>query len=331
MPTPISLVIGVLLLTVLCLTAALVRERSARRMPGRSLAEQERLCAASGRAAVPPRDDMMPVDPRWGDKIGYAKRGPGYPQLRHGRYWTPVQVSRDPLRYGKGTTCTLDEAIYKFEEFYEGNRMDLVQRFMGMNMGQFPIDQQLIQEMLYDVKPDLIIEMGTRCAGGTAWLSSLMELINPQAEIWTVDVDEKPCLNQTRKHPILGRLLQRVHFILGDAVAADTRKQVYAAAAAKGGTTLVILDDLHNERHVFNELNMYAPLVSEGSYILVQDTKMAGVMRAARSWQRQHSSEFIADTRREYLLYSQHKNGWLKRVAPSKPTDMRSDTRRKVL
>lgn len=71
---------------------------------------------------------------------------------------------------------------------YDGhNQLHHKQKFMGVRMGQFPFDLQVITEILYDIKPDLIIETGTNAGGSALYMAVMMAAINPACKILTVD------------------------------------------------------------------------------------------------------------------------------------------------
>jgi cephalosporin hydroxylase len=71
---------------------------------------------------------------------------------------------------------------------YDGhNRLHHKQKFMGVRMGQFPFDLHVITEIMYDVKPDLIIETGTNAGGSALYMAVMMTAINPACKILTVD------------------------------------------------------------------------------------------------------------------------------------------------
>lgn len=84
-------------------------------------------------------------------------------------------------------TANTKRILHDFQWVYENNRVHQRQRFMGVRIGQDPFDALVIQEMLYDVKPDLIIETGTNSGGAALYMAVLMEAINPSCKIFTID------------------------------------------------------------------------------------------------------------------------------------------------
>lgn len=143
--------------------------------------------------------------------------------------------------------------------------------WLGVRLQQYPADLQTYEELLYKVRPDIIIETGTFYGGSALFLADIMEHINPDAPIVTIDITDE-YLNKTKAagqwRPALAK---KIHFIKGDSVGDETLAQVEKLAAGKK-RVIVLLDSLHTADHVKKELDRYSPLVSPGSYILVNDT-----------------------------------------------------------
>ena len=78
---------------------------------------------------------------------------------------------------------------------------------------------------------------------------------------------------------------------------------------------LVVLDSNHEYTHVAKEIAAYCPLVTVGSYCVVEDTKLGDPLRAANEFLARSKGVWENDAQREYLQFSQHKGGWLKRLA----------------
>jgi cephalosporin hydroxylase len=139
--------------------------------------------------------------------------------------------------------------------------------WMGRPIIQFPQDMIAMQEILWRVQPDLLIETGIAHGGSLIYYASLMELIG-KGRVLGIDIDIRSH-NRTEieKHP----MAKRIDMIQGSAVDDDLAATV-AMRAAEVETVLVVLDSNHTHAHVKRELELYAPLVSVGSYCVVFDT-----------------------------------------------------------
>jgi cephalosporin hydroxylase len=139
--------------------------------------------------------------------------------------------------------------------------------WLGRPMIQLPMDAMAMQEIIWSVKPDLIIETGIAHGGSLILSASVLELIG-HGEVLGVDIEIRPHNRKAiEEHP----LSKRISMIEGSSIAPDVISQVKARAAGKK-KILVCLDSNHTHEHVLAELEAYAGLVSVGSYCVVFDT-----------------------------------------------------------
>ncbi len=145
--------------------------------------------------------------------------------------------------------------------------------WMGRPIIQYPQDILAVQEIIWSVKPDLIIETGIAHGGSLIFSASMLELNaisgGPQdAQVLGIDIDIRSH-NRTaiEAHP----MARRITMIEGSSVAPEMISQVKKEAAGKR-SVLVMLDSNHTHDHVAAELEAYANLVSIGSYCIVFDT-----------------------------------------------------------
>ncbi len=139
--------------------------------------------------------------------------------------------------------------------------------WMGRPIIQFPQDMIAMQEILWRVQPDLLIETGIAHGGSLIYYASLMELIG-KGRVLGIDIDIRSHnRREIEKHP----MAKRIDMIQGSAIDDDLAARV-AERAAEVETVLVVLDSNHTHAHVKRELELYAPLVSVGSYCVVFDT-----------------------------------------------------------
>lgn len=154
---------------------------------------------------------------------------------------------------------------------------------MGRPIIQYPQDMVAMQELIWEVKPDLIIETGI-AHGGSLIMSACMlalldycdavesgQMLDPHAtrrHVLGIDIDIR-AHNRTaiEAHP----MAHRINMIQGSSIAAEIVAQVHRIAA-EYQRVLVILDSNHTRSHVLAELEAYAPLTSKGSYCVVFDT-----------------------------------------------------------
>lgn len=139
--------------------------------------------------------------------------------------------------------------------------------WMGRPIIQYPQDMIAMQELIWTVQPDLIVETGIAHGGSLVYYASLLELIG-KGRIIGIDIDIRPH-NRTaiETHP----MFRRIELIQGSSIAEDTVAAV-RRAALDARTVMVVLDSNHTHDHVKAELAAYADLVSIGSYCVVFDT-----------------------------------------------------------
>lgn len=155
--------------------------------------------------------------------------------------------------------------------------------WMGRPIIQLPQDMVAMQELIWNVKPDLIIETGIAHGGSLILSASMLALLDycealengetldpskPKRRVLGIDIDIRQHNRvEIEKHP----MANRISMIQGSSIDADIVKQVHENA--KGSKTIMVcLDSNHTHAHVLDELKAYASLVSVGSYCVVFDT-----------------------------------------------------------
>jgi cephalosporin hydroxylase len=177
--------------------------------------------------------------------------------------------------------------------------------FLGVPTQQNPTDAWIVQEIISEVKPDLIVETGTFKGGSALLWATILEHVNPEGRVVTIDIADQ----RTPRAKALPISRRRVDFLLGSsadpAIVAEVRRR------AEGQRVLVLLDSLHTAEHVAKELAAYAPLVPVGSYVIVQDTPLDSVkaveefVAANPGWEIDHSRErfVLTNTMKGYLKH----------------------------
>ena len=140
--------------------------------------------------------------------------------------------------------------------------------WLGRPIIQFPQDVIAMQEIIWQVKPDLIIETGIAHGGSLIFYASMLELLGGNGQVLGIDIDIREHNRvEIEKHP----MFKRIKMIEGSSIDDNVAQQVYDFAKNKK-QVLVILDSNHTHNHVLKELQLYSPLVAKDSYLVVFDT-----------------------------------------------------------
>ncbi len=182
--------------------------------------------------------------------------------------------------------------------------------WMGVQTQKCPLDLWIYQEIMFEVKPDVIIECGTYKGGTSLYLSSICEILE-HGEVITIDKD-RVCWHS---HPRMTRLR-------GSTISEEVLANVNKLLVGKN-RVMVILDSSHVKSHVMKELEIYSKYVSVGSYIIVEDTIVNGhpvwpdfgdgPMEAVEEFL-EKDNRFIIDHSKEKFYLTFNRNGYLKRV-----------------
>jgi cephalosporin hydroxylase len=188
--------------------------------------------------------------------------------------------------------------------------------WLGVPTIQNPNDIWVTQELIGRLKPDFIVETGTWKGGSAAIWAMIQDQVNPGGRVITIDVED--FVDDATLPPISRR---KVDFVIGSSTAPEVVADVTRRVGK--GRTMVLLDSDHHAPHVLAELRAYAPLVSVGSYLIVQDTNInghpvlpefgPGPMEAVLEFLR-NDDRFEVDREQERLLFTMHPGGYLKRV-----------------
>lgn len=196
--------------------------------------------------------------------------------------------------------------------------------WMGVPVRKCPTDLWKYQEMLYEVRPDVIIETGTLLGGSAYYFASICDLLG-KGRVITIDVDtldeslakESDAVTLARpKHP-------RISYLRGSSTSEEVVYHV-KESLQQAETVLVILDSDHRKEHVLGELRAFAPLVPIGSYIVVEDTNVngnpvlpdfgPGPMEAIREFLAENK-HFVVDRSKESHLMTFNPGGFLRRAS----------------
>lgn len=215
--------------------------------------------------------------------------------------------------YAERAPDPIADAFHKhFYEAARGGGSWLDTRYAGVPVLKNPLDLWVLQETLHEVRPGLVIETGTYCGGSAAFVHDVMPF---GGKVVTIDLEDR------RTHGHFGR--SGIHYLLGSST--DPRIVKEVRDHLRGTAVLVLLDSDHRKEHVLRELEIYAPMVTVGSYVCVEDVNLPLVLPdspLAREGPAQAVEEFLASeagrgfvrdrSKEKYLVTF---NAWLKRVS----------------
>ena len=206
-----------------------------------------------------------------------------------------LRVERD------GATDTLD--LYSAEGFAMLSRLWVTVgwslkytyqfSWLGRPIIQLPDDLVRVQELIYQVKPDVIIETGIAHGGGQVFFASLCRLLG-KGRVIGIDIDIRA---HARAALAAHELYPLMTLIESSSIDPGCAEQV-RSLVKPGESVLVLLDSNHTKDHVLQELELYSPLVSVGSYIIVADGIMkdlAGYPRAKPEWDWDNPERAVAE------------------------------------
>ena len=155
--------------------------------------------------------------------------------------------------------------------------------WMGRPIIQLPTDIMALQEIIWQSKPDLIVETGIAHGGSLIFSASMLELLGGDGVVVGIDIDiRKHNRAEIDAHPMRRRITMLEGSSTSDEILAEVKR-----VARDRRNILVILDSNHTHEHVAAELKLYSPLVREGGYLVVLDTvieDMPEELSSDRSW-----------------------------------------------
>jgi cephalosporin hydroxylase len=192
-------------------------------------------------------------------------------------------------------------------------------RFHNVRIIKNPLDLWMLQQIAFEVRPDFVIETGTWYGGSALyWAHTLNGMGLENARVLTVDIQDLT-KEGASSHPLWKKY---VEFYLGSST--DPKIVAKFAQRVRNQHVIVNLDSDHSMPHVLQELRMYGPLVSPGSYIAVEDTHLDGVpthseqgpgpmAAVVRFLAEGGSKDFEQDFTREAMVMTSYPGGWLRR------------------
>jgi cephalosporin hydroxylase len=139
--------------------------------------------------------------------------------------------------------------------------------WLGRPIIQFPQDVLAMQELIWRVRPRAIIETGIARGGSLIFYASMLELLGEEGRVLGIDIDIR---GHNRRAVLAHPLAPRITMLDGSSV--DESVIARVRDFARTAPVLVVLDSNHTHAHVLRELELYSPLVTKGSYLVVFDT-----------------------------------------------------------
>ena len=185
--------------------------------------------------------------------------------------------------------------------------------WMGVTARKMVLDAWVYQQIIYEIRPEIIIEIGNAEGGSTKYLANMLDLVGG-GEVIGVDID----------HSIFEGHHPRISLVTGDSLAPETLARV--AELARGRTGLVIHDGDHTREHVLADLRAYAKFVKMDGYFIVEDTiidlfrvgdglgNLNGPLGAVEQFVRE-DPRFRIDPNCEKFVLTFNPRGYLKRIA----------------
>lgn len=197
--------------------------------------------------------------------------------------------------------------IDEFHKFYFYSRVIGETKWMGIRVLKIPFDLWCYQEIIFEKRPDIIIETGTGAGGTTLFLANICDLVG-KGKVISVDISKKVRPNH-----------KRITYLLGSSNSLETVSKI-KSMIKKNWTVMAILDSNHTKDYVLKELRTYGNLVTKGNYLIIEDTNVnghpvyndhgPGPMEGVLEFLKENK-KFMVDKSREKFFLTQNPNGYL--------------------
>jgi cephalosporin hydroxylase len=218
--------------------------------------------------------------------------------------------SPSSMRSSEELEARVDDVIAEFHKLYYGAKMRTWTNtfWLGHRARKCPLDLWVYQEIIVETQPDVIVETGTAAGGSALFLASVCDLVG-SGRVLTIDITELPDRPQH----------ERIQYFNGS----STDPGIVEAVRAKipsDGRVMAVLDSDHHEAHVLRELQTYAPLVTSGNYVIVEDSNLGlvrpdfgpGPMEAINQFLSE-TDAFEVDREREKFFMTFNPRGYLRK------------------
>jgi cephalosporin hydroxylase len=215
------------------------------------------------------------------------------------------------LGFFVGTQRDQTVLIDAFHRWYHANDLDVnMPNWLGHPFWKCPLDAWVYQEIIFDTKPDVLVEAGTYKGGSALYFASIFDLLG-RGRVISIDIKDF----HPPQHP-------RISYLLGSTTSPEIFQGI-KSSIRPGERVMVSLDSDHHKDHVLSELKLYGPLVTPGCYMVVEDTDInghplidnegPGPMEAVVEFLKTNQ-DFTQDRSREKFGLTMFPGGWLKKV-----------------
>jgi len=200
----------------------------------------------------------------------------------------------------------MEGIVKQFFELYLHQGLGQRAKWCDIPTQKNPLDAWIFQEIICETKPDIIIECGAACGGSALFMAMVMDRIN-HGRIITIEIKE---MRNWARHP-------RITYLVGSSIDKPIIEQVQKMIKPDD-KVMVILDSDHHKDHVYQEMITYAPMVTLGQYMIVEDTfwkaeDNLGPKDAVTEFIEQNPDMFTIDKEREKFLITYNPGGFLRR------------------
>jgi cephalosporin hydroxylase len=273
------------------------------------LAETVYLPWRQGRSSQPVGDDQTV-------RQGYSPRA----DLRHPEAQEVMIRRAEQILAERDSAMPVDEQL-RIMRLWQDLKVWQNMWFLGTRIQKNPCDLWMMQQLLYEVRPDFVIEAGTAYGGSALYWAHVLDGLGLEdSKVITIDIVDR--CHDAREQPLWQQYVEFHHESSTDPeLVEEIRRRV------AGKTVLVCLDSWHADHHVEAECEAYGPMVSPGSYLVVEDTSMdllgqkpdgaeAGPGAAVERYLAGAGGAlFEVDRSREQMILTFNPGGWLRRVA----------------
>lgn len=216
------------------------------------------------------------------------------------------------------------ELIFKFTQaWYASPYTFRTTKVLGYDACKIPFDLWIFHDLMMQYRFQTVVETGTASGGAALWFAVLMDLLKIDGVVHTIDVDSVEVHGDRPVHP-------RIVYHHGNSTDPELVELIATDAQSRGGHLLVDLDSDHHAPHVLQELELWAPLVPVGSWLVVEDTNgspvetdpdtgapvmVEGPFAAVMEYLQRHPGEFLRDVVCERFMITMNPHGWLQRKA----------------
>jgi cephalosporin hydroxylase len=208
---------------------------------------------------------------------------------------------------GSGDQSLLD-AFHRW--YHAKNEEESMPNWLGHPFWKCPLDAWVYQEIIFDTKPDVLVEAGTYKGGSALYFASIFDLMG-HGRVLSIDINDY----HPPQHP-------RIVYLLGSSTSTEVFQRI-KSSIRPGERVMVSLDSDHHKDHVLSELKLYGPLVTPGCYMVCEDTDInghplidnwgPGPMEAVVEFLKTNR-DFTQDRSREEFGLTMFPGGWLKCV-----------------